>query len=148
MIIPDVNVLVHGFKESAEHHHAARAWLDDALAGEEDLGLVELVLVGVIRLVTNPRIFQEPASATEALAFVAALRTAPRARALAATDASWARMEGLVAQDRAIRGNLVPDAYLASIALAHGGTVATADRGFARFPGLRWFDPVDRTKLS
>lgn len=147
MIVPDVNVLVYAFKASAVHHEAYRSWFDDALGGDEDLGLVELVLVGVVRLVTNPRVFQVPAPAAEALAFVSALRTAPGARALAATDASWARMEDLAAQDRGIRGNLVPDAYLASIALAHGGRVATADRGFARYPALRWFDPADRTKL-
>lgn len=45
-------------------------------------------------------------------------------------------------REAAISGNLVPDAYLAAVALAHGCRVATADRGFARFPGLDWFDPA------
>jgi len=42
----------------------------------------------------------------------------------------------------AISGTLVPDAHLAAVALTHGCRLATADRGFARFPGLDWFDPA------
>jgi predicted nucleic acid-binding protein len=49
----------------------------------------------------------------------------------------------LAAGDRALGGNLTPDAYLASLALTHGCRLATADRGFARFPALRWFDPIE-----
>jgi predicted nucleic acid-binding protein len=54
----------------------------------------------------------------------------------------WTMLEGLVKQDRQIRANLVPDAYLAATALSHNARVATRDRGFARYPGLRWFDPA------
>jgi len=56
--------------------------------------------------------------------------------------ASWRRLGDLADHDRGITGNLVPDSYLAALALAHGCRVATADRGFARFPGLDWFDPA------
>jgi predicted nucleic acid-binding protein len=47
-----------------------------------------------------------------------------------------------ISQDHGIRGNLVPDAYLAALAVSHGCRLATSDRGFARFPGLDFFDPV------
>lgn len=149
MIIPDVNVLVYAYRLEADHHAAYASWLNDVVAGDEDLGLVESVLTGLVRIVTNPRVVPDPAPTVDALAFVDALRGAPRARDLGASDASWARLRLLSAQDRAIRGNLVPDAQLAALALSHGGRVATADRGYARFPGLRWFDPLDRSpKLS
>lgn len=142
MIVPDVNVLVHAFKREAEHHDRYAAWLQERVNSDEDLGLLDSVLTGVARVVTHPRVFAMPAPMVDALAFVDALRRAPRARSLAVTDASWARLGLLAASDRHLRGNLVPDAVLAAVALSHGGTVATADRGFARFAGLRWIDPA------
>lgn len=143
MIVPDVNVLVYAFKEVTAHHAAYRGWLLATVDGDEELGLLEPVLTGFVRIVTHPKVFARPAPTADALAFVEALRRARGSRELRATDASWSRLVGLAAQDRALRGNLVPDAFLASVALTHGGEVATADRGFARFPGLRWFDPVE-----
>lgn len=144
MIVPDVNVLVCSFKREARRHDEYAGWLNGVANGGEDLGLVEPVLTGFVRIVTNPRIFDDPAPTVDALAFVDALRGVAPARELPASDASWNRLGPLAAQDRAIRGNLVPDAHLAAIALSHGGRVATADRGFARFPGLQWFDPLDQ----
>ncbi|MFZ6004429.1 MAG: TA system VapC family ribonuclease toxin [Actinomycetota bacterium] len=143
MIIPDVNVLVYAFKEVTPHHAAYRTWLLAALDGDEGLGLLDPVLTGFVRIVTHPKVFQRPAPTTDALAFVEALRLAPGSRELRATDASWGRLAGLARTDRALRGNLAPDAFLASVALAQGGRIATADRGYARFDGLRFFDPLD-----
>lgn len=40
------------------------------------------------------------------------------------------------------RGNLVPDAFLAALAIEHRATLVTSDRGFARFPGLAWTPPL------
>lgn len=55
---------------------------------------------------------------------------------------TWTEFERLAEQDRGLRANLVPDAFLAALARAHGCRVATADRGFSRFPGVRTFDPA------
>lgn len=142
MIVPDVNVLIYAFRTEAEHHEHHKAWLDDLAAGSDDIGLVETVLLGFLRIVTNPRAFSTPAPTSVALEFVAALRSGPRARKLSPVDATWTRFAELVAADPQVRGNLIPDAWLAANALAHGGRVATADRGFARFAGLDFFDPV------
>lgn len=146
MIVPDVNVLVHAYKREAEHHPVYAAWLQELVNGDEDLGLLDVVLAGVVRVVTHPRVFETPAPTVDALAYVEALRSAPRARSLPISAASWARVGLLAAQDRHLRGNVIPDGVLAAVALAHGGEVATADRGFARFPSLRWFDPVERAR--
>jgi toxin-antitoxin system PIN domain toxin len=144
VILPDVNVLVYAYRREADHHERYAAWLREVAVGAEDLGLLETVLTGFVRVVTNPRVFADPAPTVDALTMVDALRGLPNARGLAATDASWARLAAIAAEDVAVRGNLIPDAHLASIAIVHGARVATSDRGFARFPGLRWFDPVDR----
>jgi predicted nucleic acid-binding protein len=84
----------------------------------------------------------DPAPTSSALGFVAALRHARRARWLTPAVATWATLDAIVGQDAQVRGNLVPDAWLAALARSHGCRLATADRGFARFPGLDWFDPA------
>ncbi|HKQ42582.1 MAG TPA: TA system VapC family ribonuclease toxin [Pseudonocardia sp.] len=142
MIVPDVNVLVHAYHRDAAKHERYAEWLADVVAGQEELGLVEAALTGFLRVVTHPRIYADPAPSTEALVFVATLRGGRQARTLAATEATWQHFADIAAADRQVRGVLVPDAWLAAMARSHGGRLATADRGFARFPGLRWFDPV------
>jgi uncharacterized protein len=83
-----------------------------------------------------------PAPMPLALRFTDTLRAAPRARPLAASIATWSRLAEWADGDPQIRGNLVPDAWLAALAQTHGAKIATADRGFARFPGIEWFNPV------
>lgn len=141
MVLPDVNVLVYAFRREVAQHERYAAWLAGVVAGGDELGLHDHVLAGFVRIVTNHRVFATPAPTALALAFVGRLRQASRSRWLPAGAPSWAALEALVEHDRAIVGNLVPDAYLAAVALAHGCRLATADRGFARFPGLDWFDP-------
>ncbi len=112
------------------------------VAGADELALHDHALLGVVRIVTNPRIMPKPAPISLAMEFVAQLQAANRARWLPAGPASWRRLGELTDHDRAITANLVPDAHLAALALTHGCRIATADRGFARFPGLDWFDPA------
>lgn len=142
MILPDVNVLVYAFRREADDHDRYAAWLNEARVGEEDLALVDTVLTGFGRIVTNPRIFADPAPTLDALTFVERLRASPAARMLPSTSAAWDRMRSLADGDRFVRGNLVPDAWLAALALTSGARVATSDAGFGRFPDLDWFDPI------
>lgn len=142
MILPDVNVLVYAFRREAVDHDRYARWLSAALVRSE-LALVEIVLLGMIRIVTSPRIMAEPAPTPLALRFVDTLLAAPRARQLAPTAATWERLRTIATHDERVRGPLVPDAWLAALALSHGCRLATADRGFARFQGLDWFVPVE-----
>jgi uncharacterized protein len=142
VILPDVNVLVYAFRREAEQHQRYAAWLARMVAGEEELALHDTVLAGVARLVTNPRIFADPAPMPVTLDLLARIRAARRTRWLPVDDSAWSELERLAQADRGLRGNLVPDALLAALARAHGCRIATADRGFARFPGVRSFDPA------
>ncbi|MGH2909762.1 MAG: TA system VapC family ribonuclease toxin [Solirubrobacteraceae bacterium] len=142
MILPDVNVLVYAFRRDRAVYDAYADWLA-LVAAHEELALVDAVLLGVVRVSTNPRAFADPAPTTSALDFIDALRSRPSARRLRPTEMTWACLRTLVARDPAIRGALVPDAWLAALAISHGARLATADRGFGRFPGLDFFDPVD-----
>lgn len=142
MILPDVNVLVYALRAGSPRHDEYAAWLSALVTGADELALHDVALSGVIRVSTNPRIMQRPSSPTAALDFVNWLRNAPRAHWIPSSAATWDVFGQLVAADPGIRGNVVPDAHLAAVALAHGARLATADRGFARFPGLRFFDPA------
>ena len=141
MIVADVNVLVHAFNPSSSEHGRVGSWLAEALAGDEPFGLVDHSLQGFVRIVTDSRIWRTPASAGVASSFVADLVEAPASRWLPSGPDVWRRFAGLVKSDPGIRGTVVPDAYLAATALAHGARIATSDRGFGRFPGVRFFDP-------
>lgn len=142
VILPDINVLVYAFRRESAQHGTYADWLARLVAGEDELGLSDQVLGGFLRIVTNRRIYADPAPAAIAVAFVDALRAANRARWLPASEATWERLGAFVQADRQIAGNIVPDALLAATAVAHGCRLATADRGFARFSGLRFFDPA------
>ena len=141
MILTDVNVLVYAFRREAADHPRYATWLGAIVAGAEEVGLHEAVLAGFTRVVTNRRVFANPAPTSAALTFVDRLVAAPRARWLSGPAETWARFTLLARGDPGVSGNLVPDAHLAAVALSHGCRLATADRGFARFPGLDWFDP-------
>lgn len=145
MILPDVNVLVYAYRREAPNHSTYASWLSAVVAGQDELALADHGLTGFLRIVTNPRIFAVPAPTSDALRFVDRLRAAARGRPLAATSATWAVLGVHVSQDAGIRGNLVPDAYLAALAVSHGCRLATSDRGFARFPNLNFFDPAGAT---
>jgi toxin-antitoxin system PIN domain toxin len=142
MILPDVNVLVYSFRREAENHERYASWLAALVAGADELALHDLPLLGFVRIVTNSRIVPTVTPTALALDFVARLRSARRARWLSPAAPSWSRFGELVDEDRGITGNVTPDGYLAALALANGCRLATADRGFRRFPGLDWFDPA------
>ncbi|HEY3522852.1 MAG TPA: type II toxin-antitoxin system VapC family toxin [Candidatus Limnocylindrales bacterium] len=140
-MLPDVNVYVHAFREAAPDHVRYREWLRAALAGDEPVGISELVLSGFVRVVTHPRVFDPPDSVDAALAFADAVRVQPASMPVAAAERHWSIFEDLC-RAAGVKGNLVPDAYLAALAIESGAEFITADRDFARFPGLRWRHPL------
>lgn len=142
MILPDVNTLVYAYRREADDHEAYSTWLSEIVAGADELAVVDHCMTGFLRIVTNPRVFADPAPVADAFGFVSRIRTARRARRLWSTAATWSTFAGLISRDRGIKANLVPDAYLAALAISHGCRIATADRGFARFDTLDFFDPI------
>ena len=121
---------------------AYRAWLHRALAEEPTVGYSDVVLNGVVRVVTHPRLFNKPSSLEAALGFVDFIRNHPRTVATVPGSRHWTIFAELCRTSNA-RGNLVPDAYHAALAIEHGAIWATADRHFARFPRLQWRHPLD-----
>lgn len=132
----DVNVLVDAHRAETTAHEEVRAWLDDARVGSELVGLSSVVASGFLRVVTHPRVFREPTPSSVALEFVEALRVSPAVVGVEPGERHWGIFVDLCGS-LALRGNDIPDAYLAALALEVGATWVTSDRGFARIPGLR-----------
>ncbi len=143
MILFDVNVLVSAFREDAPDHVAVRKWLVDVVEGESSYGVSELVLSGFLRIVTHPRVFDPPTPLEPALEYAQAIRSQPNCIVLAPGRRHWNIFVGLCQRANA-RGNLVPDAYLAALAIESGSQFITNDRDFSRFDGLEWRPPAVR----
>ncbi|MFI6165803.1 type II toxin-antitoxin system VapC family toxin [Nocardia sp. NPDC051052] len=141
MLLPDVNVLVYGFRTESPDHADVHAWLTALVNGAATFALSELVLSGFVRVVTNPRIFRTPTPPDKALEFTEILLGAPNSRPVRPGPRHYEIFAGLC---RALdaRGNDVADAYHAALAIESGSELVTCDRGFARFPGLRWQHPL------
>ncbi len=141
MILVDVNVLVYSHRPDAEDHSRYRDWLDEVLSSETTFGLSDLVLSGVVRIVTNPRIFGKPTPLDVALQFVESLREHESCIPVSPGERHWDIFRGLCRASGA-RGNIVSDAYFAALAIESGAEWITADRDYARFPGLHWRHPL------
>lgn len=141
MVLPDVNVLVYAHREDSAHHAACRAWLEDVVNGNESFGMSELVLSGFVRIATHPKVFTKPSPLADALEFSEQLRSRPNCVPVAPGRRHWDIFRTLCVE-AGVKGNLVPDAFLAAIAIEAGCEWITTDRDFARFKGLRWRHPV------
>ena len=141
---PDVNVLVAASRKDHPHHEAARGWLEgalDACAHGAGFSVLPMVAAGTVRLVTHPRVFRVPTPTPEAIAFVQAVLDAPgvERRAL---GAEWDRFAD-VCRTHDLRGNAVPDAWIAAAVRQHYEHLVTFDRGFQRL-----LPPADLTLLE
>ncbi len=136
VLLPDVNVLLAGFRADHDHHRTARAFLEEARSASATLGLSDVALASVVRLSTNARVFVRPDTADAVIAYLDVLLEPPTQLVRAGT-AHWSRFTELCRLLQ-LRGNLVPDAYLAALALEQGAELVTFDRGFGRYPRLRW----------
>jgi toxin-antitoxin system PIN domain toxin len=137
----DVNILVNAYREDAQHHEPCRAVIEDAMVGPAAFGLTPIVLSGFLRVVTHRRVFKTPSSLVDAIEFVEILGAMPQAVPVSPGARHWDIFTGLCLDARAT-GNLIPDAFLAAIAIESGCEFVTTDRDFARFNGLTWTDPL------
>lgn len=141
MILMDVNVLVYSHREDVRDHLAYRGWLESIINSNTPYGFSELVLSGFIRVVTHPKIFEQPSSLSAAVAFAQQVRTAPQAISLVPGNNHWQMFLQCMEQISA-KGNDVPDAYHAALALEWSCDWVTTDNGFRRFKGLRLKHPL------
>ena len=140
MIAPDVNLLVYAFDQLSPFHEPAKAWLETVLSGTESVGLAWNVLIGFLRISTNPAL-RKPLTIEQALDLVALWLAQPNVVIIEPGPRHLELLRDLLIPVGTGR-NLSSDAHLAAIALEHGAEVYSADTDFDRFPGLRWHNPL------
>jgi toxin-antitoxin system PIN domain toxin len=141
MRLVDVNVLVYAFREDSPGHAEHRTWLNALVSDVEPYAVSDQILSGFLRVVTHPRVFNPPTPIARALAFARSFRERPNAVPVSPGERHWGIFARLCG-DRAVRGNLVADAWLAALAIESGCEFITTDKDFARFRGLRWRHPL------
>ena len=142
MQLVDVDVLINAFRADAREHAAYHSWLEELLAGHQRYAMSELVLSAVVRILTDKRIYGNPETLETALGYAEFLSAQPHCVTVRPGPQHWQIFSRLCLQAH-IRGPIVSDAYHAALAIEHGCEWITADRHFARFPGLRWRHPLD-----
>ncbi len=142
MILSDINVLVYAHREDTPNHKAFFKWLEDTINSDQAYAISTLVLSGFIRIVTHLRIFKQPSSLQAAFDFANTISEQPNCIHIEPGPRHWNIFKNLCNSVSA-RGNLVPDAYFAALAIEHGCEWITTDRDFSRFPGLNWRHPLN-----
>jgi toxin-antitoxin system PIN domain toxin len=140
-MLVDANLLLYAVHRQSPFHKRARDWLTEQMSGSRRVGLPWQSLASFLRIATHPRALERPLRPADAWARVSDWLSA---------DVAWIPEPGerhavilgelVVAHD--VRGNLVPDAQLAALALEHGLTLYSADTDFARFTDVRWENPL------
>jgi toxin-antitoxin system PIN domain toxin len=137
----DANLLLYSVNQRADLHRAAVSWLTEQLNGQRRVGIPWQTLSAFLRIATHPRAFERPLDAATAWARVADWLAAP-ATWIPVPGPRHAELLGQLIFNHDVRGNLVPDAQLAALALEHGLVVCSTDGDFARFGEVRWENPL------
>ena len=142
MLLLDTNVLINAHRPEADRHVEYRDWLESLINGPQPYAVSDFAILGMVRFVTNPKVYAKPTPITRALEFADQIRNQPQAMVVAPGASFWTIFTELCLQVDA-RGNVVPDAYLAALALENACEFVTDDRGFRKFPELRWRHPLN-----
>jgi len=142
VIVLDANVLLYAYDANSENHAKARAWVEQVFSDGTPIGLPWQTVAAFLRVVTNPRLPGKRFTPEEAAQVVDQWLEQPNIRLLAPGDQQWIILRQMMIDGQA-RGPLVSDAQLAALAIEYGGTLQTTDRDFARFPELRWSNPLE-----
>jgi len=141
VILIDVNLLIYATYRRFEQHAVAMTWLDQQMDGTQRVGFPWATLLGFMRLATNPRLVPRPMTTPEAWSRVKDWLSASNAWIPSPGERHPDILEEML-KAPGVQGKLVPDAHLAALALEHGLTLCSTDGDFARFPKLRWLNPI------
>jgi toxin-antitoxin system PIN domain toxin len=141
VIILDASILLYAVDRSSPRHEPAKAWLEAALSGGDEVGFPLVSLLAFIRIGTDPRVYQTPLPTSEAIDLVRSWLERANAGLVQPSAAHWLRLHEQAEKGRA-RGALVMAAHLAALAIEHGATVCSTDRDLARFKGVKVIDPT------
>jgi len=141
VIVIDANLLLYAYDATSPHHTKARRWIEQTFSGDEVVGIPWQSVAAFLRIVTNARLPGQGVAFDRAAGVVDEWLERPNVHLLAPGERHWRLFRHMIAEGQA-RGPLVSDAQLAALTIEHGGVLYTTDRDFARFPGLRWTNPI------
>jgi len=141
VVLPDINLLVYAYNDAAPFHPAARAWWEEMLTAERAVAVPWAVALGFVRVVTHPAVFAAPLPAVDAVERVRSWFDRPHVEVL---DPGPRHLQIVTELFRAtgVAGSLTTDTHLAALAIEHQCELHSNDADFARFPGLRWHNPL------
>ena len=145
MLLLDANLLIYAYHAGSGEHAAAKAWVESAFSGAEAVGLPWLTILAFLCITTNQRVFERPLSIAKAQGIAASWLARPQVHPVEAGANFFNGLSTLLGPAQ-IKGPLVNDAAIAALAIEHGATLCTTDRDFARFPGLKWVNPLQTSK--
>ncbi len=141
MIAPDVQILIYAYDSASPQHARASAYWSDTLSGHSPVGIPIQCLHGFLRILTHPVLGPSRMPMSEAFDIVEEWLRLPQVRLLVPGDRHMTIFAEAIKGSRAA-GGFVSDVAIAATVMEYGATLHTADRGFARIPGLRWHNPL------
>jgi uncharacterized protein len=141
VIVLDANILLYAYDSASSPHAKARAFVEQAFSGDGLVGLPWQTIAAFLRIMTNPRFPGDRFTMGEAVEIVDGWLQQANVRLLSPGEDHWARFRQMALEGQAF-GPLITDAHLAALTIEYGGILQTTDRDFARFPALRWANPL------
>lgn len=141
MILVDANLLIYATDSLSPHHRAAARWWEETLLGSEPIAIPTDVLLAFVRIASDAKIAREPVAPGLLLAAALDWLSRPHVEETRPGERHWEILGRILAETK-IRGGDVMDAHLAALAIERGATLCSSDRGFSRFQGLRWRNPL------
>ena len=141
MIVPDANLLLYAYDSTSDLQAPAGRWLSQILSGSETVGLSWLSVGAFLRIATNSRLGANHIPMSTAIGIVEQWLAVRAVRLIVPGEGHWPVLKEMLVAGR-VQGPVTTDAQLAALTMEYGGTLHTADRDFARFPGLRWVNPL------
>jgi uncharacterized protein len=141
MILLDANLLIYAVNEDAPSHWRAKQWLESVLSGPETVGFPWSVLLAFLRLTTRPGLFRHPLPVDTAFDVLASWLDQTSVTIIHPGPPHLRLLRHLLLP-LGTGGNLTSDAHLAALAMEHGAELCSSDSDFARFPGLKWRNPL------
>ena len=141
MILPDINLLIYAHDPRAAHHQRALQWWNQCLQGHEGAALAWVVILGFVRIATHPKVSARPMTVEDAIGRVEEWLSMPHIHLIHPAKSHFQTWSSLL-RGVGTAGNLTTDAHLAALAIERGLILQTTDADFARFPGLKWNNPL------
>jgi uncharacterized protein len=140
VIVLDANLLLYSYSTGTPEHEKARACVEKLFSGTELIGLPWQTITAFLRISTNPRL-PGARPAREAAQEVEEWLNQPNVRLISPTDDHWPLLRRTIFEGQAF-GPMVTDAQIAALTMESGAVLYSSDQDFARFPGLRWVNPL------